>query len=117
MADPRLINGWFPKPASPRDFWADARAFFMGKNRYKLVFLTAAIGITSTIVTAFIIESRDRTLLPGPQTIYVSDWPATRTDAEIKAQNIKDQKELDAAREARRLQWKKVDDDLKKLGI
>lgn len=117
MADPRLIGGWFPRPASPRAVWADARALFSAKGRYKLVFLTMAIGITSTIITGFIIESRDRSLLPGPQTIYVSDWHADRSDAEIQAQQKIDMKELKEAREARRLQFKKVDDDLKRLGI
>jgi len=117
MADPHLIGGWFPKPASPRTLLNDSLAFFTSKGRYRLVFLTIAIGITSTIITAFILESRDRTLLPGPQTIYVSDWHADRTDAEIKAQQAIDMKELKAAREERRRQWQKVDNDLKKLGI
>jgi hypothetical protein len=109
---------WFPRPVGPRAAMADFRALlFQQHRRHRLVFLTIAIGITSTIITGFIVESRDRSLLPGPQTIYVSDWAATRTDAEIIAQQKIDQKALHEAREERRRQFQKVDDDLKKLGI
>jgi len=117
MANSRLIGGWFPRPASPRAVWGDVCALISAKGRYKLVFLTMAIGITSSIITIFILEGRDPALLPGPQTIYVSDWKLTRTDAEIQAQQKIDMKALKEAREARRLQFKKVDDDLKRLGI
>jgi hypothetical protein len=117
MADPRLIGGWFPRPAGPRAVWEDLRGLFSAKGRHKLVFLTISIGITSTIMTGFIVESRDRSLLPGPQTIYVSDWHADRTDAEIKAQQKIDMKELKEAREERRRQFQKLDDALKRLGI
>lgn len=109
---------WFPRPVSPAAAFADFRALvFQQDRRHRLVFLTMAIGITSTIITAFIIESRDRTLLPGPQTIYVSDWHADRTDAEIQAQQKIDAKALHEAKEERRRQFQKIDDDLKKLGI
>ena len=109
---------WFPRPVGPRAVVADFRALLFQQNRrHRLVFLTIAIGITSTIITGFIIESRDRSLLPGPQTIYVSDWAATRTDAEIVARQKIDAKELHAAKAERRRQFQKVDDDLKKLGI
>ena len=117
MADPHLIGGWFPKPAAPRALWTDLRAFVANTGRHKLVFLTIAIGITSLIITGFIVESRDRTLLPGPQTIYVSDWHADRSDAEIQAQQKIDMRDLKAAREERRRQFQRLDNTLKRLGI
>lgn len=117
MADQRLIGGWFPKPAGPRAVWADLRALVSAKERHKLVFMTVAIGITSTIVTGFIVESRDRSLLPGPQTVYVANWRADRSDAEIQAQQKIDMKELKAAREERRQQFQRIDDSLKRLGL
>jgi hypothetical protein len=109
---------WFPRPVSPRTAIADFGALLMQQDRrHRLVFLTIAIGITSTIVTAFIVESRDRSLLPGPQTVYVYDWKATRTDSEIVAQQKIDQKALHEAKEERRQQFKRLDDKLTRLGF
>lgn len=109
--------GYFPRPARPAALLADFRAFFRGGDgRYKLIFAAIAVGMTSLIITGFVIESRSG-VLPGRQIIMVSDWHADRTDAEIVAQQKIDQKELRARKEARRREFQKADDALTRLGL
>lgn len=106
----------FPRPAKPRALLADIRSAFGGNRRHKLIFGAAAVGMTSLIVTGFIVESRSG-ILPGASVIYASDWTENRTDAEIQKQQKIDQKELDAARAERRAQFKKVDDAMTRWGF
>jgi len=108
----------FPRPARPRALIADVKRIWNSStNRYKLVFGAIAIGMTSLIVTGFILESRWGVLPEGPQLIYASDWPASRTDAEIKAQQRADAIEKRKFDEERRRQWKKLDDQLSRYGL
>lgn len=106
----------FPRPAKPKALLADIRSAFGGNRRHKLIFGAAAVGMTSLIVTGFIVESRSG-ILPGASVIYASDWAENRTDAEIQKQQKIDQKELDAARAERRAQFKKVDDAMTRWGL
>jgi hypothetical protein len=108
----------FLRPARPRALIADVkRVWSASTRRYKLVFGAAALFVTSLIVTAFVVESRWGVLPEGPQIVYASDWPATRTDAEIRKQQWIDAAERRKANEARRLQWKKLDDALTRHGF
>jgi len=106
----------FPRPAKPKALLADIRAAFGGDRRHRLIFAALAIGMTSLIVTGFIVESRSG-ILPGASVIYASDWNENRTDAQIQAQQKIDQKELDAAKAERRRQFKKVDDAMTRWGL
>ncbi|WP_162875504.1 hypothetical protein [Sphingomonas crusticola] len=108
----------FPRPAHPRAVIADVRRLWStSTRRYKLVFGAAAIGVTSLLITIFILESRWGVLPEGPQVVYVSDWPVTRTDAEIKAQQRIDATEKRKLADERRRQWQKVDRNLDRLGF
>lgn len=102
----------FPRPSSPRVFWADLRAFLGSGHRHRLLFGGLAVGITVMILVGFYIDSQ--TDPPKPQIIYVQSWPASRTDAEIVRQNIADQKILDARREKKRQEYQRL---AQQLGI
>lgn len=104
--------GYYPKPASPRAFWSDVRAFISDQGRFRLVGAAIAVGMTSLIVTGFFLESRWGILPEGPQIVYASDWHATRTDAEIVAQQKIDQKAMHEAQAEKRRQFQKVADAL-----
>ena len=107
-----------PRPASPRAVLADLREIVRrGDRRQKLIAGVVAVGMTSLIVTLFIVESWYGVLPEGQQITYAAEFASTRTDAEIIAQQKIDQKKLDAAREARRQEWQQVDKRLSKLGI
>jgi hypothetical protein len=108
----------FPRPARPRAVIADIkRVWNSSTSRYKLVFGALAVAITSLIVTGFIVESRWGVLPEGPQVVYANDWPATRTDEEIKTQQRIDAAERRKAMEERRRQFQKLDDALTRHGL
>jgi hypothetical protein len=107
---------YFPRPARPKALLADFKAMFAANRRHKLIFGAMAIGMTSLIVTGFILEARNG-ILPGASTIYVSDWSATRTDAEIVKQQKIDQKDVEAYKAERRRQFKKVDEAMTRWGF
>ncbi|NIJ07947.1 hypothetical protein FHS31_001557 [Sphingomonas vulcanisoli] len=110
------MSSWFPRPAAPKTLLADLRGVFTGTRRHLLVFGAMAIGMTSAIITLFVIDSHDN-IGPGPQTIYVSDWSANRTDAEIIAQQKIDMVAIHKAKEERRKSFQRVDDAMKAWGF
>ena len=107
---------YFPRPARPKALLADLRGLFAVNRRHKLLFGAMAIGMTSLIITGFILESRSG-VLPGRSTIYAADWSESRTDAEIIKQQKIDQKEVDAWKANRRRQFQKVDDAMTRWGL
>ena len=108
---------------SPIAAYQDLRLFFSQRRPYELFFLVAALGVTSFLIYAFMkdsyVEKEYR-----PKIIYVEQWPADRTDAQIVAQQ-----KLDAPIKAARLaeqkkredetraSFKRLDDKLKAMGI
>jgi hypothetical protein len=105
-----------PRPASPRALWADLRAFAAQRSRHQWIAAGFAIVMPIAIVVMFTIDGRTN-IAPGPQLIYVESWNSSRTDAEIIADQKKDQAKLEALKKERQRQWKKVDEDLERLGI
>jgi len=75
-----------------------------------------AIAMPIAIVVVFTIDGRTN-IAPGPQIIYVESYPANRTDAEIIADQKKDQAAREAAQKERRRQWQKLDKRMERLGI
>ena len=108
----------FLRPARPKALIADIqRVWNSSTSRYKLVFGAAAFGVTSLIVTGFVVESRWGVLPEGPQIVYAEDFPANRTDAQIKEDQWADARARRAAAEERQKEWKKVDDALSRYGF
>jgi hypothetical protein len=102
-----------PRPASPRVLWADIRAFTRERSRIQWIAASVAILMPVIIVVGFIVDGRTN-IQPGPQIIFVESWSAKRTDAEIKADQEKRQKEREALAAERQRQFKKLE---KRLGI
>ena len=103
----------FPRPARPQTLIADVKRIWRASTRrYKLVFGAAAIGMTSLVITGFVLESRWGVLPEGPQIVYASDWTLKRTDAEIRKQQWVDAAEKRKARDAQQLKWKNLVDEM-----
>ncbi len=63
--------------------WRDLRQFLVTRQRHQLVFATLSVGICVLLVLGFYHDSK----FPYQERIiYVQNWPANRTDAEIIAQ-------------------------------
>ncbi len=105
-----------PRPARPTALWQDLRAFLATRQRHQWLIGAVSIAIPALFVAGFYQDSK---IMPPDSNpvVYVQSWPADRSDAEIIAQQKIDQAKKDAALEARRQQWKRLDDKLDRLGI
>ena len=102
---------WFPRPVSPRAAFADLRAFMRQRSREQQIGAALAILVTVIIVILFLVDSKINTA-PPPTIVYVEQWNANRSDAEIVAQQKKDQAELEAARKERQEQFQRLENQL-----
>ena len=116
------MNAFFAR-MSPLRAWRDLRFFLAGRGPQDLWFLAAAVAITSFLIYAFVVDSYAEKVY-RPNIVYVQQWTLDRTDAQIVAQQKIDQAKKDketAAQHAReeklRLQFKKLDDQLNRMGI
>lgn len=101
----------FPRPSSPLAAWRDLKAFMAQQERHKFFFAALAVIIPALIVTGFYVDSN---IKPAPQIIYVQNWPASRTDDEIKAQQKIDQAKRDKEAAEKRRHYQELE---KRLGI
>ena len=105
-----------PRPASPRALWADIRAFTSERRPHQWMGIAVAVIMPIAIIVLFITDGHTN-IMPGRQIQYVDSWPATRTDAEIIADQKKDQAEREKAKKARQAEYKKLDDQLERIGL
>jgi hypothetical protein len=104
----------FPHPSSPRAALADFRAYFAhGNRRDHLIGGSLAVLVTIVILILFFVDSKINTA-PQRTVQYVDSWPADRSDAEIVAQQKKDQEDYERRVKERQEEYKKLE---KKLGM
>lgn len=104
---------WFPRPSSPRAVYQDLRAFIAHREREHWIGAALALLVTIIIVIEFVVDAKIGTA-PPPQVTYVDLYASNRTDAEIVAQQKKDQAAKEAAEKERQRQFQKLE---KQLGI
>jgi len=102
---------WFPRPVSPRAAFADLRAFLRQRSREQVIAASLAFLVTAIIVIEFIVDSKINTA-PPPQITYVELYSSNRTDAEIIADQKKDQAAKEAAAKERQRQFQKLENQL-----
>ncbi|MBX9882980.1 MAG: hypothetical protein K2X73_13530 [Sphingomonas sp.] len=109
---------------SPIAALADLRAFFAARKRHELWFFACSAALTAGIILALIKDASEFKRPYTPNIIYVEQWPASRTDDEIRAQQKIDQAKkhaelarIEALKKKRQASFKKVDDALKQWGI
>ncbi len=105
--------GWFPKPVGPRAAFNDLRAFMRQRSREQVIAAILSILVTLIIIIEFVVDSKINTA-PPPQVVYAQSWSADRTDAEIIADQKKDQAKRDAAAREKQRQFQKLE---KQLGM
>ena len=99
---------WFPRPASPRAALTDLRNFLRHRSREQVIGASLALLVTTIIVIEFLVDSKINTA-PPPQVIYVEQWSANRTDAEIVADQKKDQAAREAAQKEKQRQFQELE--------
>ena len=103
-----------PPVSSPRAALRDFLAVFRhGENRDRILGLTLAVLITIIILIIFFVDSTVNTA-PPQQITYVQAYKPGRTDAEIIADQKKDQAMRDAYAKERQKQFQKLE---KRFGI
>ena len=102
---------WFPRPVGPRAALRDLSAAIRHTSREQRIGAALAVLATAIIVIEFLVDSKINTA-PQPTIVYVEQWSANRTDAEIVAEQKKDQAERDAAQEERQRQFQKLQNQL-----
>ena len=122
-----IARGW--QSAAPRPTWAsmailppmvgpraalnDLLAFMRQRSRDQVIGASLAVLVTMIIVIIFFVDSKINTA-PPPQIVYVENYPASRTDADIIADQKKAAEERRQAAEARRREFEELE---KRLGI
>ena len=100
-----------PRPVSPRAAWADLRAFLRRRSREQTIGAICALLATAAIMVAFYYDPQVNTA-PPPTVIYAETYRADRTDAQIIADQKKDQAAKEAAQAERQRQFKELGNQL-----
>ncbi|MEO5773652.1 MAG: hypothetical protein ABIQ32_05985 [Sphingomicrobium sp.] len=104
----------FPRPVSPKAAIADLRNYLRhSSSREQRLGALFAIIATAIIVFEFFIDSHIN-MAPEPTLIYVKQWDSKRTDAQIIADQKKDQAAREAGMKERQRQFQRLG---KQLGI
>ena len=104
---------WFPRPSSPRAAFRDLTAFIRHREREHLIGAALAFLITTIIVIIFVVDAKIG-VAPTPTPTYVELYAPNRTDADIIADQKKDQAAKEAADKEQQRQMKQL---AKQLGI
>ena len=97
-----------PPVSKPSVAWRDLRAFLRQRSREKVIGATLAVLVTTIIVIVFFVDSKINTA-PPQQVVYVELYDSNRSDAEIIADQKKDQAEKEAIARERQRQFKKLE--------
>ena len=103
----------FPPPSSPRAALRDLRDVFRHSGKDKFVGASLAILSTIIIIILFLVDPQINTA-PPQQVVYVEAYAPDRSDTDIKRDQLRDQKARDAAKEARKKEFQKLE---KQLGM
>ena len=83
------------------------------RSREQVIAASLALLVTAIIVIEFIVDAKIGTA-PPPQIVYAELYKSNRTDAQIIADQKKDQAEKDAFEKEKRRQFQKLE---KQLGM
>ncbi len=89
----------FPRPARPREAFADLRALWSENPRHRWPILGLSMVLTSLLIWAFHVDSQ--TPPPQRQIIYVESWMADRKDSDILKKQKADLARYEAALQSR----------------
>jgi len=113
----------FLKFFSPVAAYRDLRLFLATRRRHELWFMALSLAVTTLIIFVFFKDANFQKPYER-NIIYVEQWPITRTDEQIRAQQKIDQAkkaiqlaELKKKREAKQAEFKRLEDKLESWGF
>lgn len=106
---------FFPRPVRPTRALGDLWSFIRQRRRHELGFGVLATVITALWFWAIFDKLNVRPEWKPPEVMYVKQWPKTRTEAEVRAQLVKDAPQEIADRKAQEQAARKRQQQFKKL--
>jgi hypothetical protein len=103
----------FPRPSSPLGAVRDLVAFMRHRSREQVIGACLAVLVTAIIVIEFLVDAKINTA-PPPQVVEVQLYSPKRTDAQIAADEKKDQAAKEAAKREQQREYQQL---AKRLGI
>ena len=103
----------FPPVSRPSVAFRDLLAFMRQRSREQVIGFILAVLVTIIIVIVFLVDSKINTA-PPPRVVYVELYDSNRTDADIIADQKKDQAEKEAYAREKQRQFQELE---KKLGM
>jgi hypothetical protein len=97
----------FPRPVGPRAAFRDLGAFMRQRSREQVIGAMLAVLSTMIIIIVFLVDPKVNTQ-PGEQIVYADSWPLDRTDAQIAADQKKDQAAREAAKKEKQRQFQEL---------
>lgn len=102
---------FFPHPVGPRAALRDLAAFLRHRSREQVIGAALAVLVTAIIVIEFLVDPYTGGQPPA-QIVYVQSWSENRTDAQIRADQKKDQQEKRAEALEKQRQFQNVANEL-----
>jgi hypothetical protein len=114
----------FPKWVPLREGWRDFRSAITAPRKHKMVFAVASIGAPLGLLAAMFQQAKvDEDYIP-PTIVYVKQWDASRTVADVKRQQaidlpaeLAEKKRIADLKEVRRKQFERVAKKMDDLGL
>lgn len=110
---------FLPKPSSPIAAWRDFRDFVRAPRKHKIVFAALSLAFPAMIFWAMAREAKGDEEWTPPTIIYVRQWSASRSLADVRAQQAKDlpaelaaKNAREAAAEAKRQAYRRLADNI-----
>lgn len=100
-----------PPIHGPRAAFGDLAAFLRQRSREQVIGATLAILVTIVILILFFVDSKINTG-PPPTMVVVELYDSNRTDAEIVADQKRDQAELERRKAESRRQFQEIQNQL-----
>ena len=100
-----------PPIHGPRAAFGDLRAFMRQRSREQVIGATMALLVTVIILILFFVDSKINTA-PPPTMVVVELYDTNRTDAEIIADQKRDQAELDRRKAESRRKFQEIQNQL-----
>lgn len=101
------IMTMLPPMHSPKTVWRDLRAILARRSREQAIAAGLSFFFTAVIIVVFFYDSKVNTAPPVTVT-FVDSWSSNRSDAEIRNDQVKDQKAREERAAARQEQFKEI---------
>lgn len=115
---------FLPRPSSPRVAWRDLKLFLSQRRKHEIVFAMLAIFFPAMIIWGFYIDSDFEKAYERPEIIWVKNYEAGRTRADIVAQQQRDlpgeiaeRQRIEKLLAERRAPFKRLDKKLDDAGL